>query len=111
MLESETDRELTVTAIALRRFQLRHGRAAATLLELVPEFLPTLPRDYMNGEALHYRAASDGSFLLYSVGVDGWDEGGDPNPANLTRPWTSRWSGRDAVWESRRRPPPKSSAH
>ena len=30
----------------------------------------------MNGQTLHYRINSDGTFLLYSVGENGVDDGG-----------------------------------
>ncbi len=73
-------RRLLVTAIALKRCQLRHGRYPDDLSALVPEFLPAMPLDPMDGRPLRYRLHADGSFLLYSVGVDGVDNGGDPTP-------------------------------
>jgi hypothetical protein len=33
----------------------------------------------MNGEPLHYRPNADGTFLLYSVGENGVDDGGNPS--------------------------------
>jgi hypothetical protein len=53
----------------------------------------------MNGQTLHYRLTPDGAFVLYSVGTDGRDDGGDPNPAATVRSELHRlWSGRDVVW-------------
>jgi hypothetical protein len=57
--------------------------------------------DFMDGKPLHYRLKSEGGFLLYSVGEDGQDNGGDSTPPEPVLPnnrsplW---WKGRDAVW-------------
>jgi hypothetical protein len=92
----ETERQMTLTAIALKRFQLRHGKLPSDLAALVPEFLPALPYDPMSGKTLCYHLKPDGSFVLYSVGQDGLDDKGDPNPASGTK--FGLWEGRDAVW-------------
>jgi hypothetical protein len=94
-----TFREMTTTAIALKRHQLRYGHWPANLAALVPEFLPGVPRDLMDGQPLRYRVRPAGSFLLYSVGEDGKDDGGNPVPAgDSTGPWDYRGEGRDWVW-------------
>ena len=51
----------------------------------------------MDGKPLRYHALPDGQFLLYSIGVDGEDNGGDASPPKEKgRP---QWSdGRDWVW-------------
>jgi hypothetical protein len=58
----------------------------------VPEFLEAVPIDHMSGLPLHYRITGDKEFLLYSVGEDGVDDGGDATPGK------SFWDGHDAVW-------------
>jgi len=93
----ETLREMTVAAIALKRYQLSTGKLASDLSALVPEFLPALPHDWMDGKPLHYRLNADGTFTLYSVGMDGVDDGGDPNPPNPKGSYRM-WFTRDAVW-------------
>ncbi|HNQ72044.1 MAG TPA: hypothetical protein PKN95_00375 [Verrucomicrobiota bacterium] len=70
-LRVEADRALCITAIALKRYSLRHGNYPAKLDALVPEFLPAVPVDYMDGNPIKYRLNGDGSFTLYSVGEDG----------------------------------------
>jgi hypothetical protein len=65
---------------------------------LVPEFLDGVPVDYMNGERLRYHRDLDQSYRLYSVGADGKDDGGDPEPVNAWQRYSSIWDGRDAVW-------------
>ena len=95
-VRAETERALTLAAIAVKRYQLRHGALPPSLEALTPEFLPTLPYDPMSGKALCYRLKPDGGFLLYSVGEDGKDDGGDPRPASGNT--YGLWEGRDAVW-------------
>jgi hypothetical protein len=89
---------MTLAAIALRRYQLRHGKLPTSLEELVPEFLPAVPYDYMSATPLRYRLKPDGSYVLYSVGEDGKDDGGDPTPTPGASP--GLWGGRDVVWPS-----------
>jgi type II secretory pathway pseudopilin PulG len=96
-VHAETLRELTLAAIALKRYQLRHGRLPDNLAALAPEFLRETPRDWFNGQPLHYRPNADGTFLLYSVGEDGKDDGGDPTPWKQTAS-SSFYFGRDLVW-------------
>ena len=93
---AETERQMTLAALALRRYQLRHRQAAADLAALVPEFLSVVPYDCMSGAALHYHLKPEGSFLLYSVGEDGRDDGGNPTSGATNR--FDLWEGKDAVW-------------
>jgi hypothetical protein len=59
--------------LAARCFMLEKGRLPAGLDELLPEYMPEVPRDPFGGEALRSRA--DGSTLLiYSIGPDGRDD-------------------------------------
>ena len=97
-VEAEVERQMTLAAIALKRYQLRHGKLPSSLDALVPEFLPALPYDYMSAKPLCYRLKIDGSYVLYSVGVDGKDDGGDPKPPPGTP--AGLWGSRDAVWPS-----------
>jgi hypothetical protein len=62
-------------AFALAAYQRDHGRYPAKLSELAPKYLAQLPDDVFSGKALIYRPAENG-YLLYSVGVNGIDEGG-----------------------------------
>ena len=95
-VRAETERALTLAAIAVKRYQLRHGAPPPSLEALTPEFLPALPYDPMSGKALCYRLEPNGGFLLYSVGEDGKDDGGDPGAASGNT--YGLWEGRDAVW-------------
>jgi hypothetical protein len=75
----EAARQATLTATALKRYQLKHGNYPADLTALVPEFVPKVPRDPVDGQPLRYRRNDDGTFLLYSIGDNGKDDGGDPS--------------------------------
>jgi hypothetical protein len=76
---AEVTRNVVITAIALKRYELRHHQLPATLAELTPDLLKTVPIDCMDGQPLRYRPNADGTFLLYSVGENGKDDGGDPS--------------------------------
>ncbi|MGH7971335.1 MAG: hypothetical protein ACREIC_21670 [Limisphaerales bacterium] len=93
---AETERQVTVTAIALKRFQLAHAEAPRTLDALTPDYLASAPRDLMSGRTLRYALRPGTSPLLYSVGTDGVDNGGDPSSAQQGK--LGLWDGRDAVW-------------
>jgi len=99
-MRAETERSLVICAVALKRYSLRHGTPPASLDALMPEFVSSLPIDYMDGKPLKYHRNADGTFVLYSVGADGKDSGGDtallPDKTNLR----NLWDRRDWVWPS-----------
>jgi hypothetical protein len=96
-LRAEIQRRMLVTVLALERHRLRHGKLPDSLQALVPEFLSAVPLDGMDGKPLRYRLKPDGTFVLYSVGENGIDDGGDPSllPGKET---VRFWDGLDAVW-------------
>jgi hypothetical protein len=102
----ETVRSIAIAAIALKRHELDHHQFPPTLNDLIPGLLKTKPVDYMNGQMLHYRPETNGTFLLYSVGEDGVDDGGDPSVAtNGSSLFWPNPQARDWVW-----PQPATSA-
>jgi len=61
--------------------------------------LQKTPIDFMDGKPLRYRRREDGTFLLYSVGEDGQDDGGDGSPRPTDTSTRRQWYRmRDAVW-------------
>jgi hypothetical protein len=74
--DSEARRRILVTAVSLERYHLRRGAYPKALGALVPEYLNTVPLDFMDGKPLRYRTTDDGHYLLYSVGLDCTDNGG-----------------------------------
>jgi hypothetical protein len=89
--------DLATTACSLERHRLAHGDFPASLDDLAPAFLGEVPRDLIRGQPLVYRRLEDQSFLLYSLGWDGVDNGGLPPPDRDASPDSS--SG-DWVWPS-----------
>jgi hypothetical protein len=93
----ETAKNMTIAAIAIKRYELQHQQLPPTLDSLTPAILKTIPLDYMNGQALHYQKNLDGTFQLYSVGENGVDDGGKPSPHKW---WEFYWFAHnlDLVW-------------
>jgi len=93
----ETAKNLTIVAIALKRYELLHQKFPPSLDSLTPTILKTIPLDYMNGQPMHYLKNSDGTFQLYSVGENGVDDGGKPSPHKW---WEFYWfaPNLDLVW-------------
>ena len=58
--------------------KLAHGQYPEQLSQLIPDYLAAVPADPVDGKPLRYRRSEGGTFLLYSVGVNGVDDGGDP---------------------------------
>jgi len=93
----ETSRRMVVAAIALKRYHLKHDAYPPNLAALTPDFLSEVPRDSIDGQPLRYRLNADGTFLLYSIGDDGKDDGGDATPPEGVK--SIQWQrGRDWVW-------------
>jgi len=95
-LRAQTVANMVTAAIALERFHLAHHAYPAALANLAPEFAQAAPVDCMDGHDLRYRLNPDSTYLLYSVGEDGVDNGGDPTPIEGRNPGFLH--GRDWVW-------------
>jgi ABC-type Na+ efflux pump permease subunit len=93
-----------VVALAAERFRRRHGRWPGRLDELTPDFLERVPADPFGGAPLRYKKLADG-VVIYSVGPDERDDGGDVRSAANTER-----TGKDLgfrLWDvSRRRQEP-----
>lgn len=95
-IRSQIRFEQAKAAVGLARYKLANSRYPAHLDQLVPHYLPSLPHDWYDGQPLRYRPLEDGSYLLYSIGEDCSDDGGDATAASGTgirKPQT-----RDTVW-------------
>lgn len=74
--------------VALHRYHADHGAYPASLDQLVPAYLAAVPADPYSGRAFAYRTPAPGAdphqrpFLLYSVGPDLRDDGGEGIRAN-----------------------------
>jgi hypothetical protein len=74
---SEALRRLLVTALALERYRLQIGSYPQSLNDLTPKFLAECVTDFMDDKPLRYRGTDGGHFVLYSIGLDCIDQGGD----------------------------------
>jgi len=97
-MQAETERSIVLCAIALKRYLLRRGKYPASLDALVPKLISSWPVDYMDGKPTKYRLNSDGSFTLYSVGVDGNDDGGDASLPPEKPKSRNLWNRKDFIW-------------
>jgi len=74
---AQTVSDRAAIACAIERYRLATGSLPKTLDQLVPSYMETLPHDVINGEPLIYRPEGNRRYLLYSVGSDQSDDGGD----------------------------------
>lgn len=81
--EMEARKNLAETAIGLERFRLASGDYPEKLEELCPKYLPEVPRDPF-GEKIIYKPRPNDEFnyLIYSLGRNKTDEGGDSEKRN-----------------------------
>jgi hypothetical protein len=67
---------VAVAALAVERFRLAHTNALPeTLEQLAPTCCKAMPADPFDGRPLRYKTHG-ASYVVYSVGSDGQDEGG-----------------------------------
>jgi hypothetical protein len=62
-------------ALAVERYRLVHNVLPNQLSDLVPDFLTAVPMDPFDGASLRYKKLAKG-YVIYSVGMDGKDDGG-----------------------------------
>lgn len=97
VMRVEVAKQVAVTAIALKRYQLKHGNYPPDLNSLAPEFVSAVPLDPVDGQPLRYRRNTDGTFLLYSVGENGVDDGGDPFLKKSATSSSFNWQNQHAL--------------
>ena len=74
---AQTMAQLTATACALERHRLATDGYPESLDDLLPEIKADLIQKGPAWEKFKYRKTADGRFLLYSVGLDQKDDGGE----------------------------------
>jgi hypothetical protein len=77
--QENVDVTATQLLVALKLYKMRHGRLPESLSGLVPEFFPQVPTDEFDGKPFRYLPAQK---LIYSVGPDLKDSGGDGRRKN-----------------------------
>jgi hypothetical protein len=88
---------LARVACALERYRRANGQFPATVAALAPKFISALPHDVINGQPLKYRRTGDGLFVLYSVGSNETDDGGE---VALSKYGIPHWKDGDWVWRN-----------
>ena len=81
MARNQTLANEAYIACGLERYRLAHGQYPETLDALVPQLAVKLPHDIIGGQPLKYHRTAEGTFVLYSVGWNGRDDGGVPGKA------------------------------
>jgi hypothetical protein len=71
------NRDAALVSIALALYHRRHDQWPKSLDQLVPELLPAVPPDRLDGKPMRY-TLRDGNPILYSPGGDRDDDGGRP---------------------------------
>ncbi|HRX84197.1 MAG TPA: hypothetical protein P5572_04180, partial [Phycisphaerae bacterium] len=69
-------RRLAAVALAVRLYAVDHGARPAALADLVPDYLAAIPADPFSSNGVILYAPEDAHPHLYSVGVNGVDDGG-----------------------------------
>jgi hypothetical protein len=87
--------DLARVACALERYHLAHGQYPDTLDALAPQYLDKVPNDIIGGQPLHYQRTTDGKFLLYSIG---WNEKDDGGQIGLNKQGHLDFTQGDWVW-------------
>lgn len=100
-LRASAMRQCVLTSLAVERYRLRHAGALPERLEdLVPDYCAAVPEDPVDGKPLRYRR-SGVDYMIYSVGEDGVDHGGEAprrrgtggKPKGVDWPFAVRRSG------------------
>jgi hypothetical protein len=93
-----------IAMIAVERYRIKHGHWPDKLEDLVPEFVPHVPIDPFANAIIRYARLEDG-VVLYSVGFDRADSGGD---IDSNHPGTAGTDLGFRLWDpdKRRQPPP-----
>lgn len=102
-LIARTHCEGAVAASALAEYRRQHGEYPDSLELLVPAFLHHVPMDYGDRKPLRYRRLENDEYLLYSIGLDGKDNGGQVGSTFEKTPDRFDLRNPDAVFSSVRR--------
>lgn len=70
-------RSSVVVACAATRYRLDRGEFPVTTQALIPGYLESIPTDPFDGQPIRIKRMPAGQLIIYSVGNDGKDDGGD----------------------------------
>jgi hypothetical protein len=96
--EDLTNRRLAAVSLALRWYASAHdGLLPSSLEDLVPKYLPAVPRDPMAASRRLGYVSDSTRPVVYSAGEDGVDDGGSDASRNPRFPEWRGWNCRDFV--------------
>ncbi len=93
----------TRVAIAIERYRLAHNEIPDSLNALVPQLISQIPNDLFDGQPLRYKKTGPDAYVLYSIGWNQTDDGGEVALKSGSSPRADDNAG-DWVWQY---PPPK----
>jgi hypothetical protein len=76
-VRAEAQRSAARLGLALYTYHARKGRFPDNVDDLAPDFIPAVPRDPFDGQAMKFKRSGQGA-VVYSVGPDMIDNGGAP---------------------------------
>ncbi len=85
-LDTEVGWRVLRVQLAIRKFVIDEGRMPKGFDELVPNYLASIPVDPFNLEPLRWATDDRGEPLIYSVGVNLTDDGGDIGDEEYSQP-------------------------
>jgi hypothetical protein len=101
---NRTQLRCTLVSLALERYRQANKQWPDSLRDLIPKELTRIPLDPYDGAPLRYRKRNDG-VVVYSIGPDGEDNGGNIDRQRPVRPGTDLGF---RLWNpDKRRQPPK----
>lgn len=86
---TRTQLDLACVALAVARYRASRGQLPENLSALVPAFLSAVPKDYFSDgrTPIRYEYGDDGNYVVYSVGRDGEDDGGNYRYSDAANKW------------------------
>jgi hypothetical protein len=75
MARADAQRRLSEIALAMCRYRAKNGKYPEKFDNLVPDFIAFVPLDPFDGKPIRLKK-TDGKLVIYSVGLDGIDDGG-----------------------------------
>lgn len=97
---AQTMVDCATLACAVERYRLANGKLPEKLDALVPQFIAQVPHDVIDGQPLRYRLDGTDGFVIYSIGWNQKDDGGQQVLTKEAKPQPDFKQG-DWAWPSK----------
>ena len=77
LTRGDAERQATRLNVAVGQYRARYGRYPTVLAELVPDFIGAVPPEPFGAPSFGYRLEEPDRYVLWSLGIDGEDDGGE----------------------------------